>query len=123
MAKTPNILVVDDEPHMVNFLRTVLEVESYKVETAANGMAAVERIQKEPLPDLVLLDVAMPGLNGLETLERMHEIRPGVKVVMLSCVSDPRTVAKAIRLGAQDYLPKPFQEADLEAAVRMRPAC
>jgi len=118
VAKTPNILVVDDEPHMVNFLRTVLEVESYKVETAANGKAAVERMQKEPPPDLVLLDVAMPGLSGLETLERLHEIRPGIKVVMLSCVSDPRTVAKAIRLGAQDYLPKPFQEADLEAVIQ-----
>jgi len=103
---------------MVNFLRTLLEVESYKVETAASGKAAVERMQKEPPPDLVLLDVAMPGLNGLETLERLHEIRPGVKVVMLSCVSDPRTVAKAIRLGAQDYLPKPFQEADLGAVIR-----
>jgi DNA-binding NtrC family response regulator len=118
VAKTPNILVVDDEPQMVNFLRTVLEAVSYKVETAANGQAAVERIQKEPLPDLVLMDVAMAGLNGLETLERLLEIRPGVKVVILSCVSDPRTVAKAIRLGAQDYLPKPFQEADLEAVIQ-----
>ena len=118
MANSPNILVVDDEPHMVNFLRTMLEVDSYRVETAANGFQAVERLQRGPLPDLVLLDVAMPGMSGLETLERLHEIRPGVKVVMLSCVSDPRTVAKAIRLGAQDYLPKPFQESDLGQVIQ-----
>ncbi len=118
MASVPNILVVDDEPHMVNFLRTLLEAESYKVETAANGLEAVRRVQEEPIPDLVLLDVAMPGFDGLETLGRISGIRPGIKVVMLSCVNDPRTVVKAIRLGAQDYLPKPFQQADLEAVMK-----
>jgi len=118
VASVPNILVVDDEPHMVNFLRTLLEVESYEVETASNGLEAVRRVQGGPAPDLVLLDVAMPGLDGLETLGRMNEIRPGLKVVMLSCVSDPRTVVQAIHLGAQDYLPKPFQKADLEAVIK-----
>jgi DNA-binding NtrC family response regulator len=118
MATFPNILVVDDEPHMVNFLRTLLEVESYTVETASSGFEAVRRIQQEPLPDLVLLDVSMPGFDGLETLGRMSEIRPGIKVVMLSCVSDPGTVVKAIRLGAQDFLPKPFQKEDLEAVMK-----
>src|SRR5271157_5138853 len=118
MASVPNILVVDDEPHMVNFLRTLLEVESYEVETACNGLEAVRRVEEGPLPDLVLLDVAMPGLDGLETLGRISEIRPGIKVVMLSCVSDPRTVVKAIHLGAQDYLPKPFQKEDLEAVIK-----
>ncbi len=118
MATVPNILVVDDEPHMVNFLRTLLEVDAYEVETACNGLEAVRRVEEGPLPDLVLLDVAMPGLDGLETLGRMSEIRPGIKVVMLSCVSDPRTVVKAIHLGAQDYLPKPFQKEDLEAVIK-----
>jgi DNA-binding NtrC family response regulator len=117
MASAPRILVVDDEPHMLNFLRTLLEVESYKVETASNGLEAVRRVQEEP-PDLVLLDVAMPELDGLETLARLSEIRPGIKVIMLSCVSDPGTVVKAIRLGAQDYLPKPFQKADLDAVIK-----
>jgi len=118
MASVPNILVVDDEPHMVNFLRTLLEVDAYEVETACNGLEAVRRVEEGPLPDLVLLDVAMPGLDGLETLGRISEIRPGIKVVMLSCVSDPRTVVKAIHLGAQDYLPKPFQKEDLEAVIK-----
>jgi DNA-binding NtrC family response regulator len=118
MASVPSILVVDDEPYMVNFLRTLLEVDSYEVETACNGLEAVRRVEEGPLPDLVLLDVAMPGLDGLETLGRMSEIRPGIKVVMLSCVSDPRTVVQAIHLGAQDYLPKPFQKEDLEAVIK-----
>lgn len=118
MAGVPNILVVDDEPHMLNFLRTLLEVESYTVETASDGFQAVRRVQEEPLPDLVLLDVSMPGLDGIETLGRIIETRPGAKVVMLSCVSDPRTIVKAIRLGAKDYLPKPFQKEDLEAVMK-----
>src|SRR5712692_4966421 len=113
-----NILVVDDEPHMLRYMRTLLEVESYDVETAASGLEALERLQKEPVPDLVLLDVVMPELDGLQTLERLHDLRPGLRVVMLSCVSDPRTVVQAIRLGAQDYLPKPFHEAELNAVIR-----
>ena len=115
---TARILIVDDEPQMVDFLRTLLEVESFEVETASGGAEAVERIQREPLPDLVLLDVAMPGLDGLQTLELLHRAQPGIKVIMLSCLSDPKTVVKAIRLGAQDYLPKPFRKAELDAAIR-----
>jgi len=103
---------------MVNYLRTLLEVDSYKVETAPNGYEAVRRIQEGPAPDLILLDVAMSGLDGLETLERLNEVQPGLKVIMLSCVSDPQTVVKAIRLGAQDYLPKPFQKGDLEVVIK-----
>jgi DNA-binding NtrC family response regulator len=115
---TAKILIVDDEPQMVDFLRTLLEVESFGVETASGGAEALERIQKEPLPDLVLLDVAMPGLDGLQTLELLHRAQPGIKVVMLSCLSDPKTVVRAIRLGARDYLPKPFRKAELDAAIR-----
>ncbi len=112
------ILVVDDELHMLRYLRTVLEVDSHEVETAASGAELLERVQKEPLPDLVLLDVVMPEMDGLEALERLREIRPGMKVVMLSCVTDPRTVVRAIHLGAQDYLPKPFRKAELDAVIR-----
>ena len=118
MATVPHILVVDDEPQVVNFLRTLLEIQAYKVETVSNGLDAVRRIQEGPLPNLVLLDVVMPGFDGLETLGRITKIRPGIKVVMLSGVVDPRTIVEAIRLGAQDYLPKPFQKAELEAVIK-----
>src|ERR1700747_2996900 len=117
MSDTANILLVDDEPGMLRYIRTLLEVDDHKVETASTGEEALERVQKGLQPDLVLLDLLMPGIDGLETLERLREMRPGVKVVMLSCVSDTRKVVQAIRLGAHDYLTKPFQKAELDAVV------
>ena len=119
MAHTPNILVVDDEPSMLRYLRTLLEVEGYRVETASRGDEAVARIQHGPAPDVVLLDVLMPGgPDGLETLEQMRNSDPKLKVIMLSCVSDTRKVVQAIRLGAQDYLTKPFQKVELESVIQ-----
>jgi DNA-binding NtrC family response regulator len=120
MANPPSILVVDDEPSMLRYLRTLLEVESFRVETASSGEEAVKRLQDGPAPDVVLLDVLMPGgMDGLQTLEQLREKRPQLKVIMLSCVSDTRKVVQAIRLGAQDYLTKPFQKADLEAVIQL----
>jgi DNA-binding NtrC family response regulator len=117
MSEPANILLVDDEPGMLRYIRTLLEVDDYKVETATNGNEALERIQKGLHPDLVLLDLLMPGLDGLQTLEQIRQLQPGVKVVMLSCVSDTRKVVQAIRLGAHDYLTKPFQKAELDAVI------
>src|SRR3954465_9264814 len=117
MSNTANILLVDDEPGMQRYIKTLLEVDDYKVETASTGEEALERVQKGLQPDLVLLDVLMPGIDGLQTLEQLREMRPGMKVVMLSCVSDTRKVVQAIRLGAQDYLTKPFQKAELTTII------
>ncbi len=117
MTDTANILLVDDEPGMLRYIRTLLEVDEYKVETASTGEEAVARVQKGLVPDLVLLDVLMPGIDGLQTLEQLRQLRPGVKVVMLSCVSDTRKVVQAIRLGAHDYLTKPFEKAELDAVI------
>jgi two-component system response regulator AtoC len=115
---SPRILVVDDEPDMLAYLRTVLELNNYDVETAANGNDALDAVIRGPAPNVVLLDMVMPGMDGLETLERVQHVRPGTKVVMLSCVSTTRKVVDAIRLGAQDYITKPFQEAELNATIR-----
>jgi DNA-binding NtrC family response regulator len=128
MANPANILIVDDEPSMVRYLRTLLEVDGYRVETATSGEAAIRRLcdPGAAIPDLVLLDVLMPpGLDGLQTLEQVRSMLPHLKVVMLSCVSDTRKVVQAIRLGAQDYLTKPFQKSDLDAVIQqcMLPAC
>ena len=117
MSETANILLVDDEPGMLRYIRTLLEVDEYKVETASTGEEALERVQKGLQPDLVLLDLLMPGIDGLQTLEQLRGIHPGIKVVMLSCVSDTRKVVQAIRLGAHDYLTKPFQKAELDAVI------
>src|SRR5215467_12838219 len=117
MKRTAKILLVDDEPGMLRYIKTLLEVDDYKVETATTGEEALERVEKGMQPDLVLLDVLMPGIDGLETLEQLKKMRPGIKVVMLSCVSDTKKVVQAMRLGAQDYLTKPFQKAELDSVI------
>ena len=73
-----HILVVDDEPGMRRYLQTVLELDAYKVTTAANGVEALEKVQRDR-PDVVLLDMVMPGPDGLETLKRIRESRPAEK--------------------------------------------
>jgi two-component system response regulator AtoC len=117
MTDKAHILLVDDEPGMLRYIRTLLEVEDYKVETASTGEEAVERVQKGSRPDLVLCDLLMPGIDGLQTLEQIRHLQPGAKVVMLSCVGDTRKVVQAMRLGAYDYLTKPFQKAELDAVL------
>jgi two-component system response regulator AtoC len=74
-------------------------------------------VEKGLRPDLVLLDLLMPGIDGLQTLEQLRQLVPGMKVVMLSCVSDTRKVVQAIRLGAHDYLTKPFQKGELNTVI------
>ena len=118
MGSPATILVVDDEPSVLRYMRTLLEVEDYNVETAASGREAVARIEKEPTPDLVLLDLLMPEMDGLGTLAQLRKIRPGVKVIMLSCVSDPRKVVEAGRHGATDYLTIPFQKSQLDSLLK-----
>jgi two-component system response regulator AtoC len=117
MKPSARILLVDDEPSMLRYIKTLLEVDDYKVETATTGEEALKLLDKGLQPDLVLLDVLMPGIDGLETLEQLRQMRPGIKVVMLSCVSDTRKVVQAMKLGAQDYLTKPFQKAELDAVI------
>jgi len=117
MSEPANILLVDDEPGMLRYIRTLLEVDDHKVQTATTGEEAVQHVQKGLQPDLVLLDLLMPGIDGLQTLEQLRRIRPGLKVVMLSCVSDTRKVVQAMRLGATDYLTKPFQKAELDSVI------
>src|SRR4051812_21645976 len=117
MKKTAKILLVDDEPGMLRYIKTLLEVDDYKVETATTGEEALEKIEKGLAPDLVLLDVLMPGIDGLQTLEQLRQKQSRLKVVMLSCVNDTRKVVQAMKLGAQDYLTKPFQKAELDAVL------
>ncbi len=100
MADKAKILLVDDEPGMLRYIKTLLEVDDHNVQTAATGEEALEKVQKGLSPDLVLLDLLMPGIDGLETLESLRKLQPGAKVVMLSCVNDTKKVVQAIRLGA-----------------------
>ena len=111
------ILVVDDEPSMRRYLQTALELDSYLVDTAASGEEAIEKVRQNT-PDVILLDLVLPGWDGLETLKRIREASPLTKVVMISCVRDTRKVVQAMRLGAQDYLAKPIQKEEMDEVLR-----
>src|SRR6201981_1309952 len=117
MKQTAKILLVDDEPGMLRYIKTLLEVDNYKVETATTGEEALQKIEKGLEPDLILLDVLMPGIDGLQTLEQLRQKRPTAKVDMLFFGNDTRKVVQAMKLGAQDYLTKPFQKAELDSVI------
>src|ERR1039457_2045982 len=117
MAEKERILVVDDEPSIRKYLGTLLEVDGYQVETVTSGPEAIKKIESGDRPDFIILDVLMPELNGIETLKQLMQIDRSLNVVMLSCSNEVGTVVEAIRLGAQDYLTKPFEKTELDAAM------
>ena len=118
MSANATILIVDDEPSMLRYTKTLLEVDNYAVETAGSGYEAIKRVQEGLNPNLILLDMAMPSMNGLQTIEECKKIRPEQKIVVLSCVSDTSTVVQAIKLGALDYVTKPFYKSELDAVLK-----
>jgi len=105
------VLVVDDEPRMVEFIRMNLELEGYRVASARNGLEALERVRQD-LPDLVLLDVMMPEMDGFETLRRIREIS-SVPVIMVTVRGDEPDLVRGLELGADDYIAKPFSVREL----------
>ena len=115
---TGRILVVDDESSMRAYLRTLLEVDGYTVDSVASGPEAIARVQ-EHVPDVTLLDIVMPQMDGIQTLSQLRHQRPDLKVIVLSCLSDTHKVVEAMRLGAVDYVTKPFQKSDLDAALEL----
>ena len=115
-AETRTILLVDDEPHLVNAVRLYLELEGYRVLTAESGERALQRAREE-LPDLVILDVMLPGMDGFETLRRLRRFS-AVPVVMLTAKGDEGDVVKGLRLGADDYVRKPFGQAELASRIQ-----
>ncbi|MBC7262975.1 MAG: response regulator transcription factor [Chloroflexi bacterium] len=110
------VLVVDDEPRMVRFVRMNLELEGYRVSEASNGLEAINKVREE-LPDLVILDVMMPDMDGFETLERIRQIS-SVPVIMLTVRADEEDKVRGLELGADDYVTKPFSPRELTSRVR-----
>ncbi len=110
------ILVVDDEPRMIGFIRMNLELEGYQVLEAHNGLAALEAIRTQ-LPDLVLLDVMMPELDGFETLRMLREFS-SIPVIMLTAKGEEDDKVYGLELGADDYVTKPFGSRELSSRVR-----
>lgn len=111
------ILIIDDEPSIRKYLHTLLEVDGYDVSTVVSGNDALEVIGSGTRPDFIILDVLMPEMDGLETLRRLMAVDRGLNVIMLSCSNEVSTVVEAIRLGAHDYLTKPFEKPELDAAL------
>ncbi len=119
MNKKPKILIVDDEPFNVDYLEQELEDLNYETITAVNGQDALEKIASES-PDLILLDIMMPVMDGYAVLEKVkaNPVMRDIPIIVISANNDLQSVVKGIQLGAEDYLPKPFEPTLLQARIQ-----
>ncbi|HEY44109.1 MAG TPA: SpoIIE family protein phosphatase [Anaerolineae bacterium] len=119
MDEPSRILIVDDEPLNLDYLEQELEDLGYEVLSARNGQEALEFVEAEA-PDMILLDIMMPMMDGFEVLSRLKAEQHwrDIPVVVISALSDMDNVVKGIELGAEDYLPKPFDPILLQARIR-----
>ena len=118
MSQRPKILIVDDEPFNVDYLEQELDDLNYDTISACNGQEALDQLQAES-PDLVLLDIMMPVLDGFAVLARMKadSTLRNIPVIIISAMNDLQSVVKGIEQGAEDYLPKPFEPVLLHARI------
>lgn len=121
MQTNSTILIADDRPDNVELVRDVLSMEGYRVVTAVDGQQALDRI-REHLPDLVLLDLDMPRLNGYQVCEQLKAdpVTADIPILMLTAWSAPDQRVKGLQLGAEDYMAKPFDYRELLARVKTR---
>jgi DNA-binding response OmpR family regulator len=113
------VLVVDDEPRIVNFVSRALSAEGFRVDAAADGIRGLE-LAHTGRYELVVLDLLLPGRDGVSVLRDLMDDRPEQRVLVLSALSDVRSKVECLELGASDYLPKPFSLAELLARIRAR---
>ena len=113
------VLVVDDDPDIVHFVRVNLELEGFEVDTAADGQEGLD-VLYDTRPDLVLLDVMMPGLDGISALRqlRSHPAAANTSVILLTAKALPEDRVRGLELGADDYVTKPFDVGELMARVK-----
>jgi CheY-like chemotaxis protein len=117
--KPGKVLVVDDEPEVRQVLLEFLSSRGYDVTAASGGVEALAFVESEK-PDLVLLDVAMPDMDGVETLRRIVAINPDLAVIMVTANANIGVTSKLLALGAVDYVPKPFDLDYLDQAVSIQ---
>jgi DNA-binding NtrC family response regulator len=113
----PTILVVDDEIQISDLLRDFLTQEGYQVLTAANGVEAIS-LGRENRLDLALLDLKMPGMDGIEVFQKLREVKKDIGVIILTGYGTLKTAKQAMRLGAHDYLTKPFDLGLVKSVIR-----
>ncbi|GAG95642.1 unnamed protein product [marine sediment metagenome] len=111
------ILLVDDESHVLELLSVALEDEGYRILTANNGRKALDQLKKEE-PQVVVLDIRMPDLDGVEVLRQIKEINKATSVIMMTAYGAMDTVVKAMQLGAYDYLTKPLDLKKVKVLIR-----
>ena len=111
----PKLLLVDDDVELTELLSSLLALEGFDVQTANNGLEALQKLNESH--ELVLLDVMMPKLNGFETLKEIRKVS-NVPVIMLTAKGDDIDRVLGLELGADDYLPKPFNDRELVARIR-----
>ncbi len=113
-----DILIVDDLAFIKFVLRDILEKSGFRVVAeASNGEEAIRHYQ-EKRPDAVLMDITMPGMDGLTALKRIREIDPGARVIICSALGQQKLIMQAIQLGARDFIVKPFQPQRVVAALK-----
>src|SRR5687768_4452080 len=110
------VLIVDDEPNLVDAIRLYLEMEGYVILTAMSGREALDKL-RDLLPDLIILDVMMPGMDGFETLREIRRAS-NVPVIMLTARGEEDDKVRGLRLGADDYVAKPFSQRELSTRVQ-----
>jgi len=116
MSSSKKILIVDDEPQIIEFITMNLELEGFQVLAARDGYEALEKVTRE-LPDVVILDVMMPDMDGFETLERIRKLS-SVPVIFLSVKGQEFDRIYGLDLGADDYMTKPFSPRELVSRIR-----
>ena len=112
------MLVVDDAEVIRTYLKNLLALKGYGVLLAEDGAKALELLEGDAAADVIVLDVMMPGMDGIETLRKIKAAHPKIPVIMLSVVGKASTIVDAINLGAADYINKPFEEEELEIALQ-----
>ncbi|RLC61082.1 MAG: DNA-binding response regulator [Chloroflexi bacterium] len=116
MAVDKTILVVDDEPRVVQFITMNLELEGFRVVSASDGHEALEKVTRE-LPDLIVLDIMLPDMDGFETLKKIRQVS-SVPVIFLSVKGEEFDRVRGLDLGADDYMTKPFSPRELMSRIR-----
>jgi len=115
-SRPRRVLVVDDEPRMIHFIRLNLEHDGFEVIEATSGSQALE-VLRDRMPDLILLDVMMPDMDGFESLQLLREIST-VPVIMLTAKGEEEDRVRGLELGADDYITKPFSPREMVSRVR-----
>lgn len=117
MRHKKTILIIDDEKDACRIFKKIMAEEGYRVLTATSGKEGLAKIKKEP-PSMVFLDIKMPGMDGIETLSRIRKISKKLAVIILTGHSDLKTAKESMRLGAYDYVTKPFDLMAIKASIK-----